>query len=161
MKGLIAAAGLSTRMQDLGDKQNKVLLDLGGDTLLGTILTNFERAGITETTVLVGHDAFAVQDFCGKRATCLLNPFYGHEGILGSVWQALPYLDGQAFTFTTGDHFFSSERFAAFFADQPDADILVDVELKPCDDEDMKVFAERNGNFRTMSKTFLKSGLVL
>src|SRR5436190_17261738 len=99
MKGLIAAAGLSTRMQDHADKQNKVLLDLGGDRLLGTILTNFERAGIGETLVLVGHDAFNVQDFCGDRATCLLNPFYEHYGILGSVWLAQPYLEGQEFTF--------------------------------------------------------------
>src|SRR5438270_4477951 len=102
MKGLIAAAGLSTRMQDLGERQNKVLLDLGGDRLLGTILNNFEQAGISEPLVLVGHDAFAVQDFCGKRATCLLNPFYAHHGILSSVWLAQSYLDGQAFTFTTG-----------------------------------------------------------
>jgi choline kinase len=161
MKGLIAAAGLSTRMQDHGDRQNKVLVDLGGDRLLGTILTNFERAGITDALVVVGHDAFNVQIYCGQRATCLLNPFYEHYGILGSVWLAQPHLDGQEFTFTTGDHFFAYERFAAFLADQPDADILVDVELKACDDEDMKVFVERNGDFRTMTKTFLRSGLVL
>jgi choline kinase len=161
MKGLIAAAGRSTRMQDYADRQNKVLLDLGGDNLLGTILTNFERAGIAEPLVLVGHDAFAVQHFCGLRATCLLNPFYEHHGILGSVWLAQPYLDGQAFTFTTGDHFFAFERFQTFLADQPDADILVDVELKDCDDEDMKVVTERNGDLRTMSKAFVKGGIVL
>lgn len=161
MKGLIAAAGLSTRMQDHADKQNKVLLDLGGERLLGTILTNFERAGISETVVMVGHDAHGVQDYCAKRCTCLLNPFYEHYGILGSMWLVQPYLDGQEFVFTTGDHFCAAERFQAFLADQPGADILVDVELKTCDDEDMKVFAERNGDFRTMSKTFLKSGLVL
>ena len=41
MHGLIAAAGLSSRLQDLTEKRNKVLLDLGGDTLLGSILHNF------------------------------------------------------------------------------------------------------------------------
>src|ERR1700719_3705 len=45
-RGLIAAAGLSTRLQDLSEKRNKVLLDLGGETILGTILSNFEAAGI-------------------------------------------------------------------------------------------------------------------
>ena len=31
-RGLIAAAGLSTRLQDLSEKRNKVLLDLGLET---------------------------------------------------------------------------------------------------------------------------------
>ena len=43
MKGLIAAAGLSTRLQDLGERRNKVLLDLGGESILSTILTHFEH----------------------------------------------------------------------------------------------------------------------
>jgi choline kinase len=160
MKGLIAAAGLSTRLQDLGEKRNKVLLDLGGETLLGTILDHFTQAGITETLVVVGFDALAVRSFCSRRATCLLNPFFEHYGILGSVWQARPQLDGQPFVFTTGDHYFALDRFQTFFADQPDADVLVDVELKKCDDEDMKVYINRSGKLRTMSKTVL-DGTVL
>src|SRR5947209_17449703 len=53
MKGLIAAAGLSTRLQDLSDKRNKVLLDLGGETLLGNLLNLFHASDITETYVPV------------------------------------------------------------------------------------------------------------
>src|SRR6185437_5539279 len=98
MKGLIAAAGISVRLQDLAEKRNKVLLDLGGESLLGNILNQFEHAGIREIFV-VGHDAFAVQDACGERATCLLNPFYEHAGILGSVWLAEPHLAGSPFVF--------------------------------------------------------------
>ena len=103
MKGLIAAAGRCTRLQDLCERRNKVLLGLGGgQTLLGNILDHFAQAGITETLVVVGFDAAAVRAFCTRRATCLLNPFYEHSGILGSVWQARPYLDGTPFVFTTG-----------------------------------------------------------
>jgi choline kinase len=161
MHGLIAAAGLSTRLQDLSEKRNKVLLDLGGDTLLGTILHHFEQSGITSTVVLVGHDARAVHDLYGSRCTCVLNPFYEHHGILSSVWLARPHLAGKPFVFTTGDHYFALPRFQAFLADQPEADVLVDVELKTCDDEDMKVYVNRAGELRGMSKTFLKSGMVL
>jgi choline kinase len=160
MKGLIAAAGLSTRLQDLSDKRNKVLLDLGGESILSTILTSFERASVTETTVVVGFDAHAVRTACGTRACCVLNPFFEHYGILGSFWLARPTFDGVPFVFTTGDHYFAFERFAAFLADQRDADILVDVEMKTCDDEDMKVFLNRTGKLRTMTKTFL-AGPVL
>jgi len=64
------------------------------------------------------------------------------------------------FVFTTGDHYFASSHFQAFLADQPESDILVDVELKDCDDEDMKVYLNRAGKLRTMTKTVL-AGPVL
>src|SRR5262249_26940462 len=142
------------------EKRNKVLLDLGGEPLLGTILTHFEHAGIAPTFVTVGFDAPAVRTFCGTRATCLLNPFFEHYGILGSVWSARPHLDGLPFVFTTGDHYFALPLLEAFLQDQPEADVLVDVELKTCDDEDMKVFLNREGKLRTITKTFL-NGPVL
>ncbi len=161
MKGLIAAAGLSTRLQDLGESRNKVLMDLGGETLLGNILHHFQNQGITESIVVVGHDALAVRDAHGERCTLLLNPYFEHHGILSSLWQAMPLLNGAPFVFTTGDHYFDGDRLRSFLADQPGADVLVDVELKTCDDEDMKVFLTKGGQLRTMTKTFLRGGVVL
>jgi choline kinase len=160
MKGLIAAAGLSTRLQDLSDRRNKVLLDLGGDSILATILTHFELVPITDTLVLVGHDALGVRIACGTRARCVLNPFYEHHGILSSIWLARPHLEGSAFVFTTGDHYFAATRLPALLADQPDADVLVDVELKTCDEEDMKVFLNRAGKLRTITKTLLDGPIL-
>jgi L-glutamine-phosphate cytidylyltransferase len=159
-RGLIAAAGLSARLQDLSDKRNKVLLDLGGESILASILTNFEQAHITESTVVVGFDALAVRLAVGTRAKCILNPFYEQAGILGSVWVARHLLDGVPFVFTTGDHYFALSRFQRFLADQPDADVLVDVEVKTCDEEDMKVFLNRQGKLRTMTKTFLEGPVL-
>ena len=159
-RGLIAAAGLSTRLQDLGDKRNKVLADLGGESILSTILASFEQSGVGDAVVVAGHDAHAVRRACAGRARCLLNPFFEHYGILGSVWLARPLLDGAPFVFSTGDHYFAPPRFRTFLADQPEADVLLDVELKPCDDEDMKVFLNREGQLRTMTKTFLPGPLL-
>jgi choline kinase len=161
MKGLIAAAGLSTRLQDLGESRNKVLMDLGGETLLGNILQHFHQQHFSETIVVVGHDALAVRDAYGERCTCVLNPFFEHYGILGSVWQAAHLLHGQPFVFTPGDHYFPAERLRAFLADQPRADVLADVDVKTCDDEDMKVFLTKGGQLRTMTKTFLRGGVVV
>jgi L-glutamine-phosphate cytidylyltransferase len=159
-RGLIAAAGLSTRLQDLSDKRNKVLLDLGGESILASILSNFEQANLNDTIVVVGFDAPAVRIACGPRAKCVLNPFFEHAGILGSLWVARHLFDGVPFVFTTGDHYFALSRFQTFLADQPDADILVDVEIKTCDDEDMKVFLNRHGKLRTMTKTFLEGPVL-
>jgi choline kinase len=164
MHGLIAAAGLSTRLQDLGEKRNKVLLDLGGNTLLGTILRNFERAAVAPVLIVVGFDAPAVRTFCTTSTTppptCLLNPFFAAYGILGSVWLARAQLDGVPFLFTTGDHYCAAERFDTFVRDQPEVDVLVDVEIKTCDDEDMKVFLSREGKLRTITKTFLRGPVL-
>jgi choline kinase len=160
MHGLIAAAGLGTRLQDLGERRNKVLLDLGGDTILGTILRRFEQAEIGPIFVAAGFDAPAVRSACAGRATCILNPFFRHYGILGSVWLARPHLDGLPFVFTTGDHYFAPGRLASLLADQPDADVLVDVELKACDDEDMKVFLDKAGKLRTITKTMLRGPVL-
>lgn len=159
-RGLIAAAGLSSRLQDLGEKRNKVLSDLGGQTILGHILDHFEKATIAPTYVVVGHDANNVRNQMAARAEAIFNPFYEHYGILASIWQARPHLEGQPFVFTTGDHYFGWERFQTFLADQPTADVLVDVELKTCDEEDMKVFLNRQGRLRTMTKTFLDSPCI-
>jgi choline kinase len=155
MNGLIAAAGLSSRLQDLADRRNKVLLDLGGATLLGTLLSRFEQCGITDTVVVAGFDGPGVRLACGTRAQCVLNPFFEHYGILGSFWVVRHLFEGRPFVFSVGDHYVSLPRFQAFLTDQAEADILVDVELKTCDDEDMKVFLNRQGKLRTMTKACL------
>lgn len=160
MKGFIAAAGLSTRLQDLSEKRNKVLLDLGGETILGNLLHLFEQNGIEESLVAVGHDAVSVMQHCDRRAQCFLNPFYKKYGILSSIWLARPHLEGHAFLFSVGDHYCAQRRFETFLADQPEADILVDVELKTCDDEDMKVFLRPSGQLRTMTKAMLKGPVL-
>src|SRR5262245_54083831 len=127
MKGFIAAAGLSTRLQDLAERRNKVLLDLGGETILGNLLHVFEQAGLTETLLSVGFDAPAVRTLYGQRARLILNPFYESHGILSSLWVARPHLEGSPFLFSVGDHYLELPRVLAFLADQPAADILVDV----------------------------------
>src|SRR5947207_1261076 len=103
MKGLIAAAGLSSRLQDLGEKRNKVLFDLGGETILHNLLQLFHLSGITETLVTAGFDAASVRLQCAKQASCLINPFFEKYGILSSLWIARPLFDGNAFLFSVGD----------------------------------------------------------
>jgi len=159
-RGFIAAAGLSTRLQDLSDNRNKVLLDLGGETILDTILRNYASVGIDQSLVVVGFDGHAVRQSCASKAECLYNPFFADYGILSSIWLARPHLDGQPFVFTTGDHYFTQARLETFLTEQGDADLLVDVEVKTCDDEDMKVYLNRHGKLRTMTKTMLEGPVL-
>jgi len=99
MKGLIAAAGLCTRLQDLCEHRNKVLLDLGGETILGTILHHLEQAGIAKIFVIAGFDAAAVRNSCKRQVTWIPNPLYEHHVILGSIWPTRPLFEGRPFEF--------------------------------------------------------------
>jgi choline kinase len=65
-RGLIAAAGLSSRLQDLSDKRNKVLLDLGGESILASNLTHFDQTHISHTIVVVGFDGPAAHPACAR-----------------------------------------------------------------------------------------------
>jgi len=82
MKGLIAAAGLCTRRQDIDEHRNKALLDLGGDTFLDNIQGVFARA-MCEAFVIAGLDAAG--QLLPAPDVCLLNPFYKHYGMLDSI----------------------------------------------------------------------------
>ncbi len=75
MKGLIAATGRCTRLQDLSENGNKVPLNLGGDSLSGNIVNHFTRVSPRQTLVVAGCDAAPVQTSCRRRATSILSPF--------------------------------------------------------------------------------------
>lgn len=158
MKGLILAAGTSQRMQDLASTRNKVLLDLGGGKrILDNLLDQFEGVGVSQTYITVGFDAERVRHCSRGRATALYNPFFEHFGILSSVWIARPELYATAFVLSVGDHYLERSVISEFIQDQPDANILLHVELKKCDDEDMKVFVSGNGQLKSISKVWSRS----
>jgi hypothetical protein len=71
MKGLTAAAGRCTCLQDPSLKRNQMLPDLGGKTLLGGFLNHFAEAGIADS----------------RRATSIFDPFQEQRGIPGSTGQ--------------------------------------------------------------------------
>ena len=160
MKGLITAAGRGSRHAGLSEKTNKVLLDLGGTSLLHNILDQYSQSGIDECYVVVGFQAPLVRNHCGGRSTCILNPFYVHSSILSSIWLAQPYLMGQPFVLTPGDHYFEFERLQRLLQEQPFADVLVDVHLKACHDEDMKVYVTGSGHLHTMTKRHFDEAIL-
>jgi choline kinase len=158
MKGLILAAGTSQRMQDLAASRNKVLLDLGGGKrILDNLLDQFEAVGIDQTYITVGFDAERVRHCSRGRATALYNPFFEHYGVLSSVWIARSELYATPFLLSVGDHYLEKSVLAEFVQDQPQTNVLVHVELKKCDDEDMKVFVAPNGELKSISKVWSRS----
>jgi molybdenum cofactor cytidylyltransferase len=70
--GVVLAAGLSTRMG-----QNKMLLDVGGQTLVRRAANTALSAGLDPVMVVVGHESERVQAALAELScTAVLNPEY-------------------------------------------------------------------------------------
>lgn len=63
MKAMIFAAGLGTRLRPLTDRCPKALIDVGGEPMLGRIIRNVIKAGITEVVINVHHLPDMVIDY--------------------------------------------------------------------------------------------------
>jgi choline kinase len=67
VKALILAAGLARRLAPLTDRTHKCLLDVGGQPLLGRMLTALDAVGVREAILVVGHAADQVREAVGRR----------------------------------------------------------------------------------------------
>lgn len=66
MKAIIPVAGHGTRLEPHSLHTQKCLLPVAGKPVLAHILDNVVDAGITEVTLIVGHHASHVIDFCNS-----------------------------------------------------------------------------------------------
>jgi molybdenum cofactor cytidylyltransferase len=98
--GVVLAAGLSTRMGT-----NKMLLRIGGASLVRRTVDTALGAGLDPVLVVVGHESAAVErELSGLRCTPVLNPDYA-RGIHASLKAGIAALpeDIQAATVLLGD----------------------------------------------------------
>jgi molybdenum cofactor cytidylyltransferase len=98
--GVVLAAGLSTRMGT-----NKMLLEVGGRTLVRRAVSTALAAGLDPVLVVVGHESARVEkELSGLRCTPVLNPEYA-RGIHASLKAGIAALpeDAQAAAVLLGD----------------------------------------------------------
>ncbi len=63
MRAIILAAGYGNRMRPLTDSVHKTLIEVGGQTILGRIVTGLRAAGVSELLVVTGHRAEEVEGY--------------------------------------------------------------------------------------------------
>ncbi len=68
MKAMILAAGLGARLRPFTDTTPKALADVGGATMLETILKRLAAAGVTEVVINTHHLADKITDFLLNKA---------------------------------------------------------------------------------------------
>ena len=85
---VIAAAGMSTRMQDF-----KQLMSVGGMSFAERVVTNFKRAGVRDIVMVTGYHADELENRLKHLGIVFLrNEDYEHTQMFDSVKIGLSYL---------------------------------------------------------------------
>ncbi len=137
MKALIAAAGKGTRLKEFTKNTNKCLLQIGGKPLLRHTVETLKKQGINEIYIITGYYSEKIKEELGGLAYYIYNQNYAETSILGSIILAKEYLIDSEFLFITGDSLIHPDILKKIL--KVEGDIKVLIELKQCDDEDMKV----------------------
>jgi NDP-sugar pyrophosphorylase family protein len=67
MQAVVLAAGKGVRLKPLTDNKPKALVELDGIPLLERVLKELEKAGITETIVVIGSMGEQIEQYFGKK----------------------------------------------------------------------------------------------
>lgn len=97
MKAVLLAAGVGRRIGGAVDGKPKCLLTLGGRSLVERLVSSLARAGVRETTIVVGYRAELIEAAVGSerdgmRIRYALNPEYTKGAIL-SLWSGRAAFD--------------------------------------------------------------------
>jgi len=126
MKGIILAAGDGGRLRPLTIETPKVLLEVGGWPLIHYPITAMWRGGVTEITVVVGHNAEKVKEFLGNLYPEIL--FQYNENHAGgnalSIGVARDFVEDDSFVVCMGDHPISNRIVGNLLSNSRDANIL-------------------------------------
>ncbi|MEK6969039.1 MAG: phosphocholine cytidylyltransferase family protein [Nanoarchaeota archaeon] len=142
MKALISAAGKGTRLGELTKNTNKCLLQIGGKPLLRHTVETLKKQGINEIYVITGYYGEKIKEELGDLVHYVYNPNYAETNILGSIILAKEHLIDSEFLFITGDSLVHPDILKKIL--DAEGDIAVLIELKQCDDEDMKVIIDEH-----------------
>lgn len=99
MHAIILAAGRGSRLAPLNnDQRPKCLLEVGGKTLLGRMLSALAASGVLQCDIVVGYEADRIIEHVGRlaerpRVAFHYNPRY-EQGSVISLWASRDRLEG-------------------------------------------------------------------
>ena len=137
MKALITAAGLGSRMGKLTNITNKCVLEVNKIPIIVHLVNNLNLFGINDIYVIVGYKSDKIIDLLKNRVKYLYNNDFETTGILDSIYITEQMLSGQEFVVMTGDSVMHPDILKNIINEN--GDIIVSVDKKKCDEEDVKV----------------------
>lgn len=137
MIGLLLAAGMGRRIEELTQGLPKSFLLLGGKRIIDHQIESLHRVGIKEIVIVTGYrsDLFE-RDYDMSGVVLVKNPFFDRTNVLPSVWFARDYLH-KGFYFAHSDTYFEPSILQGLVREE--GDIILAVNWKPTVPEDMKV----------------------
>lgn len=95
---VILAAGLGSRLGELGVQRPKGLLAVGDQSLVERSCIALVRAGITRILIGTGHEEWAYREFAagfvGAHIECVSNPQYATTGSMATMYALRGHLHG-------------------------------------------------------------------
>ena len=142
-KAIILAAGMGNRISNNINEIPKAFLRINGKKIIDHQINAIRENGIKEIVIVTGYKAeLFEQHFLNERdIKLIINPFYKHCNVLGSLWFARDYMD-DGFIFLHADTLFD-KRILTLVIDHP-AIISLAVEYKKSTKEEMKVKVKDN-----------------
>ena len=151
MQAIIMAAGRGSRLGGLTDNIPKAFLEAKGHRLIDYNLALLREHGIEDIKIVTGYRAELYEALAKEKAgiTCIYNPFYEHCNVLGSFYMAQEKLENVDTIYLHADTLCHPEIFREMV--QGEGDIVMPVDVRPCDSEAMKV-TTRAGQIVKVSK---------
>lgn len=150
MQAIIMAAGKGSRLGSLTAGKPKSFVEIKGKKLIDYNLKLLEKYGVDEIIIVTGYQCGAFEELTRgmENVKLVYNPFYEMMNVLGSFYMGMNMLNDD-FIYLHADTICEPKIFEKLV--RMEADVLLPVDYKICDDEAMKVRSE-NGNVVQITK---------
>ncbi len=150
MQAIIMAAGKGSRLGSLAEEKPKSFVEIKGKKLIEYNLRLLQKYHVDDIIIVTGYQSEAFEELTSDMNNIRLvyNPFYEMVNVLGSFYMGMETLH-EDFIYLHADTLCDPTIFEKLI--HPDADIVLPVEYKKCDDEAMKVRSQ-NGRIVQITK---------
>ena len=138
MQAIIMAAGKGSRLGELTKDKPKSFIEIKGVKLLEYNISLLHEYGIKDIIIVTEYMTEKIEKLCEKieGVKCVFNPFYEQVNVLGSFYIGMPYIKDDVI-YMHADTLCSPSVFERMINEN--ADIVLPVDYKICDEEAMKV----------------------
>ena len=135
MQAIIMAAGKGSRLGELTKDKPKSFIEIKGVKLLEYNISLLHEYGIKDIIIVTGYMTEKIEKKI-EGVKCVFNPFYEQVNVLGSFYIGMPYIKDDVI-YMHADTLCSPSVFERMINEN--ADIVLPVDYKICDEEAMKV----------------------
>lgn len=152
MQAIIMAAGKGSRLGGITEGKPKAFAEIKGRKLIEYNLRLLKKYGIHEIIIVTGYccEAFEEMTKSMEGIHLIYNPFYEMVNVLGSFYMGMEALK-EDFIYLHADTLCEPSVFEKLVYIASDADAILPVDYKKCDEEAMKV-RTRRGNLVQITK---------